>query len=543
MPVRYAAFLRERYKAILAYTGLLILIASLLILSPLVLLVFYPEEAPLAWAFLVPGLLMGIPGLYVWRRLSPRPAASLTMQEGAVIVVLTWLLAMLVGSVPFALIHGLNFTHALFESTSGWTTAGLSVLDIGQASPLILFYRSVIQLAGGAGLAIIMLSALAGPVGPGLSVAEGRSEQLLPHVRRSARLVFTMYSGYVLAGIIALRVAGMSWFDAVNHAFTALSTGGFSTRAESIAYWHSTAIEVVIIILMLLGTLNFLTAYTLFQRRLRPVARNSEVRQTALFMLLGAVVLLFGVTAGLYPTLGESLRVSVFNTVSALSTTGFATVDYGQWNSLGWLLLILFMLMGGGTGSTAGGIKQYRIYVLGRGLVWEFRRRLLPPRAVTEPDAWRGEQKVFISDSQLRQVAIFVFLYLAIFLSGSGIIAAHGYSLQDSLFEFASALGTVGISVGVTAADAPAGVLWVEMGAMFLGRLEFFAIAVGLAKVFSDLPTLLSSSVSTGERALPATKGSRSPATDVKRDLLEEGNHPSRSQEKSDDERNTAERP
>jgi trk system potassium uptake protein TrkH len=543
VPVRYAEFLRERYKAILAYTGLLLLIASLLILSPLVLLVFYPEAIPLAWAFLVPGLLMGIPGFYVWRRLTPRPAVSLTMQEGAVIVVLTWLLAMLVGSIPFALINGLNFTHALFESTSGWTTAGLSVLDVGQASPLILFYRSVIQLAGGAGLAIIMLSALAGPVGPGLSVAEGRSEQLLPHVRRSARLVFTMYTGYVLAGIIALRAAGMSWFDAVNHAFTALSTGGFSTRAESIAYWHGTAAEVVIIILMLLGTLNFLTAYTLFQRRFRAVARNSEVRQTALFILLGVLVLFFGVTAGLYPTLGESLRVSIFNAVSALSTTGFATVDYSQWNSLGWLVLILFMLMGGGTGSTAGGIKQYRIYVLIRGMVWEFRRRLLPRGAVTEPDAWKGEQRVFISDSQLRQVAIFVFLYLAVFFIGSGIIAAHGYSLQDSFFEFASALGTVGISVGVTTADAPAGVLWVEMGAMFLGRLEFFAIAVGLAKVFSDLPTLLSSNIRTGKQAMTATESSRSGGNDAQSELPEDGNHPSCSQGMSDDERNTAARP
>jgi trk system potassium uptake protein TrkH len=294
-------------------------------------------------------------------------------------------------------------------------------------------------------------------------------------------------------GIAGLRLAGMNWFDAVNHAFTALSTGGFSTRAESIAYWHNPAVEAVTLVLMLLGTVNFLTAYTLLQRKVRATARNSEVRQTALLVLVGSVVLLFGVTGGLYAGLGERLRVSVFNAVSALSTTGFATVDYGEWNGLGWLVLIVFMLMGGGTGSTAGGIKQYRIYVLYRGLVWEFRRRFLPSSAVSEPDVWRGEEKHFLTDRHLRQVALFVFLYLAVFFVGSGLIAAYGYPLQDSLFEFASALGTVGISVGITSASAPTGVLWVEMAAMFLGRLEFFTIVIGLLKLCSDVPPLLSS--------------------------------------------------
>jgi trk system potassium uptake protein TrkH len=491
--VRYAEYLRQRYKAILGYTGLLSLIASLLILSPLLLLFAYPHEISLAWGFLLPGLVLGGLGLYLWRWLTPRQAASLTMQEGAVIVVLTWLLATLAGAIPFMAISRVSFSHAFFESTSGWTTAGLSVLDVSRASPLILFYRSVTQLAGGAGLAIIMLSALAGPVGPGLTMAEGRTEQLLPHVRRSARLVFRMYAGYVLVGFVGLRIAGMNWFEAINHAFAAVSTGGFSTQTNSIGHWDSPAIEAVIIVLMLLGTLNFLTAYMLIQRQYRAVARNSEVRQTALLTLIGVVVLFFGVTGGLYATQGERLRVAIFSAVSALSTTGFATVEFSQWNGLGILVLILFMLIGGGTGSTAGGIKQYRIYVLGRGLVWEFRRRFLPQRAVTEPDAWRGEQRRFISDTQLRQVSMFVFLYLMVFIIGSGTIAAHGYSLRDSLFEFASALSTVGISVGVTSAGAPAGVLWVETVAMFLGRLEFFTIVIGLVRLLNDVPAMLSS--------------------------------------------------
>jgi trk system potassium uptake protein TrkH len=197
------------------------------------------------------------------------------------------------------------------------------------------------------------------------------------------------------------------------------------------------------------------------------------------------------VTGGLYAGLGTSLRATIFNAVSALSTAGFATVDFRTWNGLGWLVLILLMLVGGGTGSTAGGIKQYRIYVLYRGLLWEFRRRLLPRRAITEPDVWKGEQRTFIDDAHLRQVGLFVFLYVLTLFVGSGVLAAHGYPLHDSLFEYASALSTVGISVGITSPSAPAGVLWAEIVAMILGRLEFFTVVVGLARLGGDLSAML----------------------------------------------------
>ncbi len=492
--MRYPEFLRQRYRTILGYTGLLSLIIGLLILTPLTLLPFFPQERSLAWVFLWPGLALGLPGFILWHWLTPRSAGSLTKPEGAVIVVLAWLLAVLVGAGPFLLMGELNFTQAVFESTSGWTTAGLSVVEVSTAPALILFYRSVLQLAGGAGLAIIMLSALAGPAGPGLTTAEGRAEQLLPNVRRSAKLVLSMYLGYNIVGALALWLAGMSWFDAINHAFTALSTGGFSTRPESIGYWDSPLIEAVIISLMLLGMLNFVTAYTLLQRNFKAVAKNGEVRLSVLLIGLGIIILLFGVTMGLYPTWQKAARVAVFETVTGLSTTGFSTVDYREWNSLGWLVHIVLMLIGGAAGSTAGGIKQYRVYVLYRGLIWEFRRMFLPVGVVTAPDVWQGDQRQFLSDHHLRQAGMFILLYLTIFVLGSGVLIAYGYSIRDSFFEFASALGTVGVSVGVTAPDAPAGVLWLETLAMFLGRLEFFTIVIGLGKLLADGPALFARS-------------------------------------------------
>ncbi len=198
---------------------------------------------------------------------------------------------------------------------------------------------------------------------------------------------------------------------------------------------------------------------------------------------------MLGVTNKLDLTFNHALRVACFETITALSTSGFSTVSYTNWNSIGWLVLIVLMLIGGGTGATAGGIKQFRIYALYRGVIWEVRRQLLPKDAVTEPDVWQGETRQFLSDRQLRQISMFVFLYLGIYLAGSGIITAYGYSLPESLFEYASALSTVGLSVGVTAADSPVGLLWAEITGMFLGRLEFFPVFVGLIRLYRDLLT------------------------------------------------------
>jgi trk system potassium uptake protein TrkH len=490
-PHRYQTYLHERYRAILAYTGLVSTVIGLLILLPLISLFAHPDEIDLLWSFVWPGTITIAGGLLVWLGMRPRKRIGLTYQEGAVIVSLAWLLAITAGAIPLKLAIGADWLPVIFESTSGWTTTGLSIVNVETAPRMVLLFRSIMQLAGGAGFAIITLSALTGPTGVGLSSAEGRGDLLVPHVQRSAKLVLTIYSGYVLAGIVALRFAGMSWFDAVNHAFCTLSTGGFSTRSASIGHWDSPAIEGVTIVLMLLGTLNFVTAWLILRGKWRLALRSGELHLEAVLIPVGALILLVGVTSSLYPTLEKGLRVAIFETISALSTTGFATVSFARWNGLGLLLLITYMIIGGGAGSTAGALKQIRIYVLIRAVVWEIRRVFLPTRLVGEPLIWEGNTPLRLDNKRVVSVSLYVFLYLVTLLFGTLILTGHGYSLQDSLFEFASAIGTVGLSVGVTAIDAPAGVLLTEIVGMLLGRLEFFALIVGVAKLVGDSRSML----------------------------------------------------
>jgi trk system potassium uptake protein TrkH len=488
-PSRYAAYLRSRYQAVLGYCGLLWALIGGLIAAPAALVIFFPAEQDTALWFLAAGLPLILVSLGIWIKFRPRSASSLTLNEAAVIVVLAWLVAILAGAVPFLMLK-LTWVQAIFESTSGWTTTGLSIIDTSTVSPLLLFHRSLMQLTGGAGLAILMLSAITGPAGSSLNSAEGRAEQLVPHVKRSAELVVILYGAYVCFGVLALRLAGMGWFDAINHAFCALSTGGFSTRPDSIGAWHSVSVDIVTMILMFLGMMSFLTGYAMWRGQLKKTVRNGEIRLLIWILPLAAVCLFVGSTLQLDGELETRFRLALFQALAALSTTGFSSVNLRELNEFGWLLITLLMLIGGGAGSTAGGIKLYRLYALIQGLFWNLRQQFLPVGAINQPVVWVGEERRVLNDQQLRRIGIYVFLYLAVWLVGSCILVAFGHGMAESLFEFASTLGTVGLSVGVTSIDASAGQLWLQSWGMVFGRLEFFVVVTGIVTLSRDLPLM-----------------------------------------------------
>ncbi|MGM0596684.1 MAG: TrkH family potassium uptake protein [Myxococcota bacterium] len=488
--MRQREYTKHRYFAILSSIGVIFLITSAIMLAPLLVLFSNPSEAKNLFSFLIPAAIQASLGLFLWKYFKSSLNTPLSVKEGGIIVLIGWTMVILFSSIPFILITNLSFSQAVFEAVSGWTTTGLSVVDVTKASKMILFWRSSIQLAGGAGLAIIMMSAIIGPAGVGVSSAEGRSDQLVPHVKQSARLVLIIYIAYAVAGTIAYWLAGMSFFDAINHSFAAISTGGFSTRPDSIGHWNSVALEAVTFPLMLLGNLSFVTGWFLWRGKFKTVFKNGEVRLQAIFIPLSVAIAFIFTTHTLYTNLGKAFRVALFETFSALTTTGFSTVGYSNWNSIGIFLLIVLMLIGGGTCSTAGGIKQIRVFMLFKFIYWELKRQVLPEKAVMERPVWEGNRKIFINDSKVRQVTVFVFLYLFIYILGVMSLCAHGYNLRDSLFEFASALGTVGLSVGVTSADMPKGAMWTETFAMFLGRLEFIVVIISLIKIGKDCSIL-----------------------------------------------------
>ncbi len=483
----YNELLKSRYRLIIKYTGLMIMIVGAVLMVPLIALLFYPEDFTYIQYFIVTSLLsLSLGAVLYYKAGSREKTVSLTLKEGGIIVVLSWIAALVFSAVPFVWGLNMSWTHSIFEVVSGWTTTGLSVMNVEKTPAIYLLWRSIMQLLGGAGLAVIALSSILPMQGMGLYMAEARTDQLLPHVQRSTQMIMKIYLSYVSGGVFLYYFAGMSLFDAINHSIAAISTGGFSTVTTSIGYWDSLGIELVTIILMFLGTINFATHYALLQGKLKIFLRNGEIRLMGLLLLISIPLVSYIGLNDIYVNMGKNVRNSIFQLVSALSTTGFSTIDFASWPIFANLFVIVFMLIGGGTGSTAGGIKQFRIYIIFKSIYWEIRKYFSPANRVNEDYVWRGEEKQYIHNNSIREIANYIFLYLFTYLTGVFIFLAEGHSLRDSLFEFGSALGTVGLSIGITGPGASGLILWTEIFGMMLGRLEFLVIIFALTKLFRD---------------------------------------------------------
>lgn len=486
--MRYIEILKERYQLLIKYIGILIMATAFFLLLPLLSLPFYPEEIKYSYAFFVPAIIIFVIGFIAWKYTKHnREEVSLSLKEGGIIVLVSWIVAVVSSAIPFMLINMLNFTQAIFESMSGWTTTGLSVIDVTKAPKLILLWRSIMQFFGGAGLVVVMLSSVLHPYGFGLYNAEGRSDQLLPHVKKSTKAIMIIYSGYTLGGIILYLIAGMTFFDAFNHSLAALSTGGFSTKANSIGYYNNFSIEIITWILMLIGTTNFATHFALLKGKFKVFFKNGEIRLLMLLNMAFVPILMYFSINQLYESIPKILRRSIFETITAISTTGFSLDTFTTWNLFGTFIIIILMLIGGGTGSTAGGIKLYRIYLIFKSIYWEIKGYFLPENTVRKNYIWRGEKRIAVKSDFVMEAANYVVLYMFTYFLGVLIFLSQGYNLSDSMFEFASALGTVGLSVGITSPDAPSIILWTETFGMFLGRLEFFVIFFAIIKIFKDM--------------------------------------------------------
>ncbi len=478
--------LSENIKIILSYIGVFLIIIGAIELIPLFTLFAYPKEFEYSIYFIIPSAIALILG-YIIKKLIPIDnRKKLSLGQDALIVTLTWILATLFSAIPFLLSGKYNFTQAYFESVSGWTTTGLSVVDVELVPRIFLIHRSIMNFFGGVGIVLVMVSALSSTFGMRLYNSGGHSDNLLPNLLKSSRLILSIYTGYVISGIILYCIFGMPLFDAINHAIAALSTGGFGVKSDSIGAYNSFSIELVTIILMLLGTTNFAAHLLLVSGKFKRFFKLGEIK--FMFLILGIFIPLmaFGSLNIFYGSIVKGLRVSLFEVVSALSTTGFSTVSYSQWSSFSILLMVILMLIGGGAGSTAGGIKLYRVYIMIKNIIWNIKSKFMPEHIVNQDYVYKPDRKIYLEDRDVNEAYSYAFIYIIIFFIGVGIMVSQGYSLEDSLFEFASSLGTIGLSIGITSATAPPIILWTEIIGMMFGRLEIWIIFISIIKVFKD---------------------------------------------------------
>ena len=481
--------MKKYYKLIYHYLSIFIIMIGIIQLLPLLVLPFYPEEVQYARCFLIPAagaITVGLIMSYVLRDVA---IVKLEKNYDSVLVVQIWILAILISTIPWMLKGDYNFTQAVFEMTSGYSTTGLTVVDVENTPHIFLMFRSITLFVGGVGLVLIITSAFSDRYGLNLYNAEGHTDRLMPNLAKSARLILSIYSCYIVMGIIAYILAGMPVFDAVNTSIAALSTGGFSVLNDSIYGYHSLPIEIITIVLMLLGQTSFLLHLALLKRRFKDIWNHCETR----FFIILAVVFITLMVKNLLDfdyaqTFGECLRVSVFQFVTCLTTTGFVSVKDMSLLPNGFItIMILLMLIGGDLESTGGGIKQYRVIVVLKGIHAIIKDTVRNAKSITTRYITRVGKKSELTNEEIRSTSSYILFYLILFFTGSFIYTMYGYNLQDAMFEYSSAISTVGLSVGITNYYAPGPVLWVGTIGMLLGRLEIMVVFKAILRTIKDV--------------------------------------------------------
>lgn len=406
------------------------------------------------------------------------------VREGFVIVAGAWLLTSVTGALPYVFSGAVpTYLDGLFETVSGLTTTGASVIDNVEILPKsVLLWRSLTHWLGGMGiivLFIVLLPNLTGAVHLFNAEVPGPiSERVLPRIRDNALKLWQFYLGLTLVQIILLILVGMNLFDAVNHSFATMATGGFSTKNTSIAYYDNLGIELIIIIFMIIAGGNFGLYYQAWRSGINKILKDLEFQ----FYLLIITVSTFLIALSLWWTIGagigNSLRQALFQVVSIMTTTGFASADFDQWPSVSKIILFCLMFIGGSAGSTSGGIKVFRVIVLFK-LGWAELKRAIHPKAVINV---RFTKKT-VDPVVLNTIAVFFFLFIAIFAIATLLLAATGLEPFDAMSAVVATLGNVGPGFGVvgpttTFSSINAFGESVLILCMLLGRLELFTLLV-----------------------------------------------------------------
>ena len=413
---------------------------------------------------------------------------ELKARDGFLLVTLTWVLMSLSAAVPLMIaLPGISFTDAYFEAVSGLTTTGSTVITgLDNLPPSINLWRHALHWFGGIGIIVLAVAVLPllGVGGMALYRAETpgpvKDEKLTPRITETAKALWLTYIGITAIGVVALRSAGMNWFDALCHTFSAMGLGGFSTRDASIGAFDSVAIEVVLIVLMLVATLNFSRHFMALRgRTLAPYRNDSEAK--VIFLLVGGSVLAIAALLaahGTYPTFIEALRHSAFNVVSVASTTGFVSQDFGLWPIFAPVWMIFLSCIICSTGSTGGGIKMFRTLLLARQAQREM-KLLVHPSAVI-PIRIGGH---IVQDRIAYSVLAFIFLYFQTIAVLTFAMLLTGMDLVTAFTSVVASVNNLGPGIGQT---GPAGnyqgltdlQTWICTVAMLLGRLEIFSVLI-----------------------------------------------------------------
>ncbi len=478
-----------KYRLILLVLGVLLLVESGFMAMSVIVSVIYSEN-DFASLLISTGITF-FSGLMFFL-LNNKIEKKIEKREAYLIVALGWVVLSVFGALPFYMSRYIpSYTDAFFETISGFTTTGASILNnIEQLPHGLLFWRSTTQWIGGMGIivlsiAIIPLIKIGGMQLFNAEVPGISTDKLHPRIKETAKKLWMLYVGFTLAETVLLYIGGMSIFDAINHSFTTMATGGYSTKQASVAAWDSPFIHYVIIVFMIIAGTNFSLSYFAITGQFKKVFKNTELKFYLLIIISASLILAAGLLFYMGLPLEQSFRDALFQVVSIITTTGYATADYLKWTPSGlWVIILLLMFIGGSSGSTGGGLKVVRIHILLRNSYMEF-KRLIHPHAVL-PVRYN---KSALPQQLINNVLAFAILYIMIIAAGSVLLAFTGLDFESSLGAVATSLGNIGPGIGSVGpasnfAHLSVFAKWLLSFFMLLGRLELFTVLIIFTAAF-----------------------------------------------------------
>lgn len=493
--------IKLNYKIIFHFLGLLLLFnGGFIMIATLISLIY--EDGVTLELFLsgVATLLIG--GLTMVS--TKNHIKEMNKREGYIVVAFGWIVMSLTGTLPYIATGAIpTFTDAFFETMSGFTTTGATILEDIEAVPKgVLFWRSTTQWIGGMGIIVLAIAILPllGVGGMQLFTAEAPGpggDKLHPRITDTAKRLWLIYVGYTAAETLLLQAAGMSFFDAINHALSTMATGGFSTKNNSISYWNANPlIQYIIIIFMFLGGTNFVLSYYMFKGKMGKIIKDEEFKLyfkfIAAFTIIASLLIYFRADVALssiphpmvFGELESAFRHGLFQVVSIVTTTGFVTADYTMWTPFLTVFFFGLMFLGGSAGSTSGGVKVVRHLLLIKNGFLEFKRALHPSAIIPV----RYNTKSVSKDIVFNVLGFFI-LYMLSFIIGALVFSMFDIDFESAIGLSASSLGNVGPALGnfgpVNNYSAlPALGKWWASFLMLIGRLELFTVLILLTPFF-----------------------------------------------------------
>jgi trk system potassium uptake protein TrkH len=477
-------------KLVIKVISILLLIVSGFMLVPCFVAYYYNETNEI-FAFLKPIIFTSTLSFLVLFMLRKEKKNNLSTRDGFMLVTFSWILASLLGSVPFVISGAIpDFASAYFETMSGFTTTGASILsNIESTAKSMLFWRSLTHWLGGMGIVVLTVAILPllGIGGLQLIKAEAPGptvDKITPRITETAKYLWYIYLFFTIVETLLLMLGGMNLFDALTHTFGTLATGGFSPKNASVGHYQSMYLHSVITVFMVLAGINFILHFKFLTGRIRQVFSDTELKLYLLIFAVATAIITFSIYTNNIYSFKESINHAAFQTASILTTTGYATADFEQWPVLAKTVLFILMFIGGCSGSTGGGIKVIRIATLLKQGINEMKYLVHP----------RGVFSLKISGNSVKKnivyaISGFFFLYLLMLLITTFVVATGG---SDIITSFTTALATVG-NIGPGFGDiGPAEnyaffkpyIKWFLSFAMLVGRLELYTVLVLFTPAF-----------------------------------------------------------